>query len=94
MDHNQNAPVPGPPMPGPPPTDPDQPGREQADVPDRAQPSPESVETAAVPGTGDIVVDATLRDLAAVEQADLDATLAAGESVHATLTARLSDLGT
>ncbi|WP_338747899.1 hypothetical protein [Janibacter alittae] len=46
------------------------------------------------PETGDIVVDATLRDLAAVDATDLPATLAAGESVHATLTARLSDLGT
>ncbi|NYF99520.1 hypothetical protein [Janibacter cremeus] len=46
------------------------------------------------PETGDIVVDATLRDLAAVDGTDLPGMLAAGESVHATLTARLSDLGT
>ncbi|MEN3123950.1 hypothetical protein N5P18_13915 [Janibacter terrae] len=43
--------------------------------------------------TGDLVVDAALSDLAGVDAADLDAVLAAGESVHATLTSRLSDLG-
>ena len=42
------------------------------------------------PGDG----GATLRDLAAIDGTDLQGTLAAGESVHATLTARLSDLGT
>lgn len=45
------------------------------------------------PETGDLVVDAALADLAAVDASDLDAVLAAGESVHATLTSRLSDLG-
>ena len=48
----------------------------------------------APPETGDLVVDAALRDLAAVDGSDLDATLAAGEAVHETLTSRLSDLGT
>ncbi len=46
------------------------------------------------PETGDLVIDAALRDFAAVDPSDLDAGLAAGEAVHATLTARLSDLGT
>ncbi len=46
------------------------------------------------PQTWDLVVDAALRDLAGVPADDLDATLTAGESVHATLTARLSDLST
>ncbi|WP_435198790.1 hypothetical protein [Janibacter sp. GS2] len=46
------------------------------------------------PETGDLVVDAALRDLAAIDPADLDATVATGEAVHATLTSRLSDLGT
>lgn len=45
------------------------------------------------PQTGDLVVDAVLDDLAGVDEADLDAVLAAGDAVHATLTARLSDLG-
>lgn len=47
----------------------------------------------ASPQTGDRDVDAALVDLAAVDPADLDALLAAGESVHVTLTSRLSDLG-
>ncbi len=54
---------------------------------------PERVRTTA-PETGDLVVDAALRDLAAIDPADLDATVATGEAVHATLTSRLSDLGT
>lgn len=67
------------PQPGPPTPTPPMPGGEAR------EPAPE---------TGDIVVDAALRDLAAVDEADLDAILAAGDSVHGTLTARLSDLGT
>lgn len=55
---------------------------------------PENAPLPGPPETGDIVVDATLRDLAAVDDADLQGALTAGESVHATLTARLSDLGT
>lgn len=47
-----------------------------------------------VPETGDVVVDAALRDLAAVDPHDLDATMTAAGSLHATLTSRLSDLGT
>jgi hypothetical protein len=47
----------------------------------------------APPETGDLVVDAALRDLAAADQDDLDAQLATGEAVHRTLQSRLSDLG-
>lgn len=45
------------------------------------------------PETGDLVIDAATRELAAVDTADLDGTAAAGEQVHRTLQARLSDLG-
>lgn len=55
--------------------------------------SPAGASSTTTPETGDLVVDAALRDLAAVDAEDLDAVLAAGESVHATLTSRLSDLG-
>ena len=47
---------------------------------------------AAPPETGDIVIDAALRDLAAVPEEDLDGQLAAGEHVQRTLQSRLSDL--
>ena len=47
-------------------------------------------EVTPAPETGDLVVDSALTDL---DTADLDAVLAAGEAVHATLTSRLSDLG-
>ena len=47
----------------------------------------------APPETGDIVIDAALRDLAAAPDDDLDAQLEAGEAVHRTLQSRLSDLG-
>ncbi|GAA8849619.1 hypothetical protein DUHN55_30700 [Helicobacter pylori] len=58
-------------------------------APKAPEPMPEGT-----PATDDLVVDAALRDLSAVDPDDLDAVLAAGESVHATLTSRLSDLGT
>jgi hypothetical protein len=45
------------------------------------------------PETGDIVIDAALRDLAAAPADDLDAQLESGEAVHRTLQSRLSDLG-
>ncbi len=45
------------------------------------------------PETGDIVIDAALRDLAAVPDEDLDGQLAAGEQVQRTLQSRLGDLG-
>ena len=45
------------------------------------------------PETGDLVIDAALRDLAAAPADDLDAQLEAGEAVHRTLRSRLDDLG-
>ena len=56
----------------------------QATVPDEA---------AVLPETGDIVIDSTLGDLAAVPTDDLDGQLAAGEEVQRTLRSRLGDLG-
>ncbi|WP_299445613.1 hypothetical protein [uncultured Phycicoccus sp.] len=53
------------------------------DVPDGGPP----------PETGDLVVDAALRDLAAVPDDDLDQQLEAGEHVQRTLRSRLGDLG-
>ena len=47
----------------------------------------------AAPETGDAVIDAALRDLAAVAPEDLDGRLAAGEHVQRTLQSRLADLG-
>ncbi len=47
----------------------------------------------APPETGDLVIDAALRDLAAAPADDLDAQLDAGEAVHRTLQSRLGDLG-
>lgn len=59
---------------------------------DVAQGAP-AASSASTPETGDLVVDSVLRDLSAVDTDDLDGTLTAGEAVHATLTSRLSDLG-
>ncbi|MBD3784722.1 MAG: hypothetical protein IE926_17525 [Micrococcales bacterium] len=50
-------------------------------------------EAAALPETGDIVIDSALGDLAAVPTDDLDGQLAAGEEVQRTLRSRLGDLG-
>lgn len=102
MDPSENVPLPGPPKPMPPtppvttPTaDRPRPTAEgQVGTPGEPAGPPGGEAGAPAPETRDIVVDAALRDLAAVDGADLDATLAAGESVHGTLTARLSDLGT
>lgn len=55
--------------------------------------TPEDAPSTGVPQTGDIVIDAALRDLAGSDDTDLDAQLTAGESLHRTLQARLSDLG-
>ncbi|PKW28307.1 hypothetical protein [Phycicoccus duodecadis] len=57
---------------------------------DDEAPAEEAVEA---PETGDILVDAALRDLAAVPTDDLDGQLAAGEHVQQTLRSRLGDLG-
>lgn len=43
--------------------------------------------------TGDIVIDAALQDLQNASPDDLDAQIEAGQRVHQTLQARLSDLG-
>lgn len=45
------------------------------------------------PETGDAMIDAALQDLGAADPDDLDAMVAAGESTHRVLQARLSDLG-
>jgi len=45
------------------------------------------------PETGDVVIDAALRELADAPADDLDALLSAGEAVHRTLQSRLTDLG-
>ena len=62
------------------------------DEPD-ATPPAGAPSAGAPPETGDIVIDAALRDLAATPDDDLDAQLEAGEAVHRTLQSRLSDLG-
>ena len=43
--------------------------------------------------TGDIVIDSALQDLQDAPQDDLDAQIDAGQRVHQTLQARLTDLG-
>ncbi|NLX00881.1 MAG: hypothetical protein GXY39_14430, partial [Actinomycetales bacterium] len=43
--------------------------------------------------TGDIVIDAALRDLSQVPADDLDAQIEAAEAVQRTLQGRLADLG-
>ncbi|WP_377643006.1 hypothetical protein [Oryzobacter terrae] len=58
-----------------------------------AEPTPSPTDVPAPPETGDIVIDAALRDLAQADPDDLDAQLATGEAVHRTLQSRLSDLG-
>ncbi len=45
------------------------------------------------PETGDLVIDAALRDLAVTAPEDLDAQIEAGERVQRTLQSRLGDLG-
>jgi len=47
----------------------------------------------AAPETGDLVIDAALRELADAPAADLDAQIELGEQVQRTLQGRLSDLG-
>ncbi len=59
---------------------------------DGRSPAPEAAESDA-PETGDLVIDAALRDLAATPADDLDAQIEAGENVQRTLQSRLGDLG-
>lgn len=66
---------------------------EKIDREDAAPAPPGDDAAPGAPETGDLVVDAALRDLDLVDHTDLDGTLAAGEAVHGTLTSRLSDLG-
>ena len=63
------------------------------DVESDEQPTTAGGADPAPPETGDIVIDAALRDLAAAPADDLDAQLQSGEAVHRTLQSRLSDLG-
>ena len=65
---------------------------EPATQPPPAAPAAPPV-VAGPPETGDIVIDAALRDLADTAPDDLDGQLATGEAVHRTLQGRLSDLG-
>jgi hypothetical protein len=55
-------------------------------------PDPSPTRTSA-PETGDLVIDAALRDLAEAPEDDLDAQVERGEQVQRTLQGRLSDLG-
>ncbi|MDT0215377.1 hypothetical protein Q9R29_15905 [Rothia sp. ARF10] len=50
-------------------------------------------QSAPAPETGDLVIDAALRDLAEAPEDDLDAQVERGEQVQRTLQGRLSDLG-
>ncbi|GAA4121035.1 hypothetical protein GCM10022415_23300 [Knoellia locipacati] len=67
-------------------------------VPDNGEPvEPEVTDAgsthAPAPETGDLVIDAALRDLAEAPENDLDAQVERGEQVQRTLQGRLSDLG-
>ena len=66
------------------PTDTDATGPEDTDGGSTQTPAPE---------TGDLVIDAALRDLAEAPEDDLDAQVERGEQVQRTLQGRLSDLG-
>lgn len=60
---------------------------------DQENPTPAGPGPLEAPRTGDIVIDAALGDLAGTDEGDLDAQLAAGQSLQDTLRARLADLG-
>ncbi|KRE40086.1 hypothetical protein [Knoellia sp. Soil729] len=67
-----------------------------ADVPEQPAPpeaTPAAATEHAAPETGDLVIDAALRDLADTPDDDLDAQIERGEQVQRTLQGRLSDLG-
>jgi len=66
-------------------------GAPESEVPGSAD-EPAPAEEAA-PETGDLVIDAALRDLAETPSEDLDAQIESGEQVQRTLQGRLSDLG-
>lgn len=67
------------------------PENERGPVPGGA-PSP-GADDGGAPETGDLVIDAALRDLAQAPVDDLDAQIERGEQVQRTLQGRLSDLG-
>ena len=56
-------------------------------------PEPEAGVSDAPVETGDIVIDAALRDLADVPDTDLDGHIEAAESLQRTLQGRLANLG-
>ena len=58
-----------------------------------SQTQPSQTTTQGAPETGDLVIDAALRDLADTPDDDLDAQIERGEQVQRTLQGRLSDLG-
>ena len=60
--------------------------------PDRGA-APRATPSDEVLGTGDLVIDAALRDLTQVGPEDLDGHIEAAESLQRTLQARLADLG-
>lgn len=61
--------------------------------PEGANEAPGQGASAPAPETGDLVIDAALRDLAEAPEDDLDAQVERGEQVQRTLQGRLSDLG-
>lgn len=60
---------------------------------DESENQPAEADRAENQPTGDIVIDAALEDLRNASPDDLDAQIEAGQRVHQTLQARLSDLG-
>ncbi len=65
-----------------------------AEVPGTVPPSaPSAPVSPPPPETGDLVIDASLRDLSGADPSDLDAVISIGDQVHSTLRARLADLG-
>ncbi|MFC7489022.1 hypothetical protein ACOCJ7_05950 [Knoellia sp. CPCC 206453] len=61
--------------------------------PEPVSPPPPEAGNGGAPETGDLVIDASLRDLADAPVDDLDAQIERGEQVQRTLQGRLSDLG-
>jgi hypothetical protein len=67
-----------------------EPGPEQPPPP---EPATTATADEGAPETGDLVIDAALRDLADTPAADLDGQIERGEQVQRTLQGRLSHLG-
>lgn len=68
-------------------------GVDEAEEAAQSDTGPTGHPDAAAPETGDLVIDAALRDLAEAPQDDLDAQIERGEQVQRTLQGRLGDLG-